>query len=337
MKRVTTLLVLGLLTALSPAPAQAVAAERQLVVHSVQADPTYTGLCRGAENGVRVTARLTYTGPGETYLTLVFDGPGSREITGVLLRTRTGSTSYHLAITAPASHRTLSQSSTTTCAAPPVDIATVSELNYDGACGPAFSTPLRAKITSGKGTTRYQWVDENEQPLLGSEVQTVQITEDGGTQYVDGPRLPRQRPGSGKVALLFPDLNSTPLMSGLTAWSTTCRPLATPNLTQVEFTSEDESCELPRPAIFTLKGSITALGPGPIRYAYARKSAQTNNAWVRDPWTSLTLTSAGIVDVSRQWTVPAGRRGEQGYWRLEIDEPYTSVSGQARYWFYCPD
>ncbi|MET8046831.1 hypothetical protein ABZU75_04455 [Streptosporangium sp. NPDC005286] len=208
---------------------------------------------------------------------------------------------------------------------------------YDGPCGPDFSTPLRAKITSGKGTTRYQWIDENGQPLLGTGVQTAQIAENGGTQYVDGPRLPRQRPGSGKVALLFPDLSSTPLMSGLTAWSTTCRPLATPNLTQVDFTSEDESCELPRPAIFTLKGSITALGPGPIRYAYARKSTQTNNAWVRDPWTSLTLTSAGIVDVSKQWTVPAGRRGEQGYWRLEIDEPYASVSGQARYWFYCPD
>ncbi|MFI6450592.1 hypothetical protein ACIBF6_03490 [Streptosporangium amethystogenes] len=82
------------------------------------------------------------------------------------------------------------------------------------------------------------------------------------------------------MALLFPDLD--PHVSGLAAWSTTCRPLATPNPAQVEFTSQEETCELHSPAIFTLTGSITTMGPGPIRYAYACKSAQTNNAGSRN-------------------------------------------------------
>ncbi|MFF5110535.1 hypothetical protein [Streptosporangium sp. NPDC000509] len=312
----------------------------------------YTGLC-GSETTTPIkgvitspiaqTVRyqwyyaITYGGspvPGHEIQTLVFDSPGAREVTGFLPRTSSGwPRRYYINIIEPSPNPSQAVINQTTCATPPVDIAGASRLNYDGPCGPDFSTPTRAMITSGKGETRYQWVDENATPLPGTGVQTVNISEHGGTRYVDGPRLPRQRPGSGKVGIVFPDLRTDVI--GLASWSTTCRPLATPNLTQVEFTSEEESCELRRPATFTLKGSITALGPGPIRYAYARKSAQTNNAWVRDPWTSLTLTSAGTVDVPKQWTVPFSRQGEQGYWRLEIDEPYTGVSGQARYWFFC--
>ncbi|MET8054175.1 hypothetical protein ABZU75_42035 [Streptosporangium sp. NPDC005286] len=328
--------------------------------HDVQvtatAAPEYHGLC-----GSKVTTpvKATITSPiaqtisyqwlnpvsrrplpgSETPQPLVFAGPGSHEVTGALPR---GSASkegpYVLKIVEPAPYEGPSLLSKTNCAPETAEIASLSQLHYVGPCGPNVSTPLRARITSGLGQTVFIWTDAAGNPMdprPGQNLQEVEISQHGGSAYADGPSLPRHGPGSGTVAILFPF--TTRHISGTASWSTTCLPLATPKLTQVEFTSEEESCDLHLPATFTLKGSITALGAGTVRYAYARKSAQTNNAWVRDPWTSLTINSAGTVDVPKQWTVPISRQGETGQWRLEIDEPYRGVSSQAGYWFSCSD